>query len=74
MQTSKNEPKKVTVKFIKNEKKIFKTLATKFWKKILKVILTLKAKNKPYLHYDIFIYTAVWMMYVRRLTNILSIF
>ena len=34
VQTSKNEPKKETVKFIENEKKIFKTLATKFLKKI----------------------------------------
>ena len=39
MQTSKYEPKKVTVKFIKNEKKIFKTLATKFFKKFLKKVI-----------------------------------
>ena len=47
MQTSKNEPKKVTAKFIKNEKKIFKTLATKFFKKnFKKLFLTLKAKKQ----------------------------
>ena len=40
-------------------KKNIQNTCYKILKKILKVILTLKAKNKPYLHYDIFIYTAV---------------
>ena len=44
---------------MKMKKKYLKHLLQKSLKKISKVILTLKAKNKPYLHYDIFIYTAV---------------
>ena len=39
---------------MKMRKKYSKHLLQNFEKKILKVILTLKAKNKPYLHYDIF--------------------
>ena len=48
MQTSKNEPKKVTVKFIKNEKKKYSKhlLQNSLKKNFKKLFLTLKAKKQ----------------------------